>query len=206
MLQPATASRNGAARRAGAQRGRFRPAGVGILAVGVLLLVFALQSVRGGSHPLAAVADFDLCARLGPQPAAALPALRATPTAKIPGMGATHSATCYWPIAEARGGAPARHLWLVLTTQATSRLDGNHGGTARFVELFLEETRATGVDVTEAQGPWKRGATIGSRGGDELQLLAEDDGVVLWLSARGVERADLVVFAAAAATRLRGKA
>ena len=62
----------------------MRPAGVGILVVGGLLLYYGLQFARGGGHSLASTVGFDLCGRLGPQPAAALPDLAATPAAPIP--------------------------------------------------------------------------------------------------------------------------
>jgi hypothetical protein len=185
------------------QAGRFRPAGVGILVVGVLLLYFGLQSVRGGGHPLAATLDFDLCGRLGPQPAADLPELQATPQARIPTLGATRSATCYWPIDVGTGGASSRYVWLVMMSHASLRAEGNGGGTAKFVDTFIEETRASGDEVVPAPGPWKTASTIRRRGGGELQLLAEDDGVALWFSSRGVEREALVAFAGAAARRLR---
>lgn len=184
------------------QSGRFRPAGVGILVVGVLLLYFGLQSVRGGGHPLAATLNFDLCSRLGPQPAAGLPDIHATPQARIPTLGATRSATCYWPI-ETDTGTRSRYVWLVMMSHASLRAEGNGGGTAKFVDTFIEETRASGDDVAQAPGPWRTASIIRRRGGGELQLLAEDDGVALWFSSRGVEREALLAFAGAAARRLR---
>ncbi len=188
--------------RAGRQGGGFRPAGVGIVVVGVLLLYFGLQFVRGGGHPLAATMGFDLCARLGPQPAPELPDVTATPQARIPDMSAGRASTCYWPIA----GQPApREVWLVLSTHQSLRADGNHRGTAKFVEVFLEESRASGAEVAPATGPWRSAATLRSRGGRDFQLLAEDDGVVLWFSGRGLERDTLITFAAAVARRLRAK-
>lgn len=188
-----------------AQAGRFRPAGIGILVACVLLLVAALQFVRGGEHPLSTTVGFDLCGRLGPQPAADLPNLSATPQAQIPGMGATRAATCYWPIDSGDGKSAARDIWLVLTTHQSLRAEGNGHGTRRFVETWLGENKADGSDVVPVTGPWKIGATIQPRARNEVQLLAEDDGVALWFSARGIEADALIAFAGAAARRLREK-
>lgn len=201
------ADRAGRARIAPAWRsaGRFRPAGLGILISGALLLYVGLQFVRGGAHPLAATVGFDLCARLGPQPAAELPDWRAVPQRQIPGMGATRAATCYWAIDTDGRKAAVRSVWMVLITHQSLGAEGNRRGTRHFVDTFLDETRVSGRDVTPVNGPWKIGATIEQRSTSELQLLAEDDGVALWVSARGIERDALITLASAAARRLREK-
>lgn len=191
--------------RAELQRGAFRPVGIAIVTVGALLLYFGLKFVRGGEHPLAASVGYDLCARLGPQPAADLPDLAATPGARIPDLETLRASTCYWPIAEASRDAAARNISVIMMTHATLRAEGNHRGTAKYFETFVDETRASGAEVAEVKGPWKAAATIRNRGAKDLQLLAEDDGIVLWLIARGIERDALIAFASATAMRLREK-
>ena len=183
--------------------GRFRPAGVGILVVGVLLLYYGLQFVRGGGHPLAATIGFDLCRHLGPQPAPELADINVAPLPQIPNMTAGRASTCHWPIDAGTGAASRREVSLVLSTHQTLRAEGNTRGTARHVETFLEESRASGIEVAEVVGPWRTAATLRSRNGDDLQLLAEDDGVVLWFSSRGLDREALVAFAMSVARKLR---
>lgn len=187
------------------QRGAFRPAGITIVVVGALLLYIAWQYVRGGGHPLSITVGFDLCSRLGPQPAPALPDIAAKPQAQIPGVGADRFSSCYWPVAAERGEPSPRDIGLVLMTHQAMRVQGMHSGTAKFVETWLEESRADSAEVVAATGPWKTGATIHSRGGKGLELLVEDDGVVLRFYSHGVERDALITFAAAAARRLRAK-
>jgi hypothetical protein len=187
------------------QRGAFRPVGIALFTAAALLLYFGLQFVRGGEHPLASSIDFDLCARLGPRPAADLPDLNATPVARIPDLSAGRASTCYWSIVEPGRATLARNIGVALMTHATLRAEGNGRGTAKYVETFIEESRASGAEVNEAKGPWKTAATIRNPGAKDLQLLAEDDGVALWLTANDVERDALVAFASAAADRLRGR-
>ncbi len=186
-------------------RGAFRPAGITIVVVGALLLYIAWQYVRGGGHPLSTTVGFDLCSRLGPQPAPALPDIAAKPQAQIPGAGADRFSSCYWPVATDQSEPAPRDIGLVLMTHQAMRVQGMHSGTVKFVETWLEESRASSAEVMPAAGPWKSGATIRPLGGKTLDLLAEDDGVVLRFSSRGVEREDLITFAAAAARRLRTK-
>jgi hypothetical protein len=183
-----------------AQAGAFRPVGVAIVVAGALLLYFALQSVRGGTHPLSTVVGADLCARLGPQPPVDLPGLRA-PQAQIPDLAAGRSSTCYWPVGDT--DPPTGGIGLVLMTHQSLRAEGNGGGTRAYVDTFLEESRASGAEVVAVAGPWKTAATIRNPGAGGPQLLAEDDGVALWATAREVEREPLVDFVAAAARRLR---
>lgn len=188
-----------------AQGGRVRPAGIGIVVAGALLLIAAMQFMRGGSHPLSATVGYDLCGRLGPQPASDRPELRGDPQQRIPDFGATRSSTCYWPIAAGEADRSPRHVALVMTTHQSLRAEGNGRGTRHYVETFLGETAASGNQVVAVGGPWKTAAVIRPRAGNELQLLAEDDGVALWLLARDIDQDALVAFAAAVARRLREK-
>ena len=187
------------------EAGRFRPAGVGILVVGVLLLYYGLQFVRGGGHPLAATIGFDICRHLGPQPAPELADINVAPQSQIPDMTAGRASTCHWPIDAGTNAASRREVSLVLSTHQTLRAEGSTRGTAKYVETFIEESRATGIEVLEVAGPWRSAATLRSRGSEHLQLLAEDDGVVLWFNSRGLDREALVAFAASAARKLRAK-
>jgi hypothetical protein len=187
------------------QAGRFRPAGVGLVVAGALLLYVAVQFLRGGGHPLSTTVGFDLCGRLGPQPAQDLPDLAATPQATIPDAAANRFSTCYWPIATGSGAASPREVSLVLMTHQALRVQGIHAGTAKYVETFIDESRASGVEVAAANGPWRSGFTLRSPGRKEIDLLVEDDGVVLQFSSRGIEGATLLAFANAAARRLRAK-
>jgi len=183
-------SQRGQARR---QCGRF--VGVGLLITLVLLLLIGPRLLRGGEHPLAQTASFDLCSHLGPDVWSVLGDV--TPRAAVrPGTD---------PSCIVDAGEPPHQVSLAVVTQALlHRQGGPSSNTRRYVETFIAETQASGWSVTTVQGPWKDGRLL-SRANvpSQLQLLAEDDGVVISISAQDVERDALIAFASAVTRRLR---
>jgi len=183
-----------------------RPAGIGLLTACVLLLLAGLKFASGGDHPLALSNGFDLCGRVATA-WGTLPGARGEPQARIPGFGEQGAASCYLPLAEARTGERAqRYVWTIVMTHRMLATDGVRPSTGKYVETFLAETRASGAQVDDVKGPWRSAGVITARGTDpELQLLAHDDGVVLWVGSRGLDAKALSDFAALAARRLREK-
>ncbi len=188
-----------------ASSGRARPAGLGLLVALILLMWFALKWLRGGDHPLAAVPSFDLCARLGAPAWRELPVTHGEPRREIPGFGSTRGSSCYVPLEPTEHEDQAqRYVWILVTTHHALAAEGNRAGTGKMVEIWLEEMRASGSRVEPLKGPWRAGGRITPRGANpELQVLADDDGVALWVAARGLDAPALAAFAAAAARRLR---
>lgn len=189
-------------RRSSDQRGRFL--GLGLLIVLVIMLVAVPRLMRGGEHPLAATASFDLCAKLSEGVWLPLTDKPGRALAQPPGATAAESA-CYMELRRTRGyGPPDREVTIFVTTHALLRREGGRGGTQRYYETFVAETRASGWTAEEVQGPWKAATYLANETvPSQTQLLAEDDGAMIMVVARGIARDDLIAFSSAVARRLR---
>ncbi len=71
-----------------------------------------------------------------------------------------------------------------------------------YTQTFDEELVASGWSATEIDGPWSW-ASIYRKSEQEAASLAEDNGVVLWVTTRGVEVDNLVAFTRTASERIR---
>ena len=91
-------------------------------------------------------------------------------------------------------------MWL--STTATLRAQNPAAATAEYAHTFDEEMVASGWSAREVEGPWTWGAVY-SMGEEEAAALAEDEGVVLYVTARGVHPDSLVAFTQRASERIR---
>lgn len=156
-------------------------------------------------HPLASEDTFDVCRAVQDGPVQRLPHPPLKFQSEIPGFSdqARLNPSCYLPLAVGEHEA-LRHISIVVTTQRNLALSGNRQKTAVYVDTWLKEASASGSIVTPVEGPWRRGATYHlSTSPQAKQLLADDDGVVLWFSALNLDASTLQAFAGATAQRLR---
>ena len=181
-----------------------RLVGVGLLVVLILMLLIAPRLLRGGEHPLAQTASFDLCSRLGSDVWSLLDAKPMHMDASRDGTDA--GPECVADLSQPAGsGEPPPQVLVVMVSQALlHRQGGTRANTKRYVETFIAETRASGWTVETLQGPWKDGYLMTQANlPSQQQFLAEDDGVVITINASRTRRDALVAFAGAVARRLR---
>lgn len=189
---------------AAAQRGVGAVAGIGLLSVCVPLLVVGLRFSRGGAHPLTPSDGFDLCAWLGAKLWDGVPGAHGVLQTATAGLTSGNAATCYLPLeAPQEPGAQPPHVRAIVLSHRMLATNGARVSTAKYVATFLAETKADGSRVPALTGPWRSGALILRDADRDVQLRADDDGVVLWLGARGVEAPVLAQVATAMARQLR---
>ena len=197
-------------------------AGLGLLVTLVVVLLLGLRLFRGGEHPLAQKASFDLCERLGDVAWTVLDSRYHAPTPgeTVAALGAGGHA-----VADSRAhpqsdptGDPNCRLFVqgpdrpheepadvnvfVVTAASLRRRSGFRGSIDRYFDTFAEEARASGSSAVPLEGPWKEASLIRDRSG-ALQVLAQDDGVMISIIARGFEAPEVTAFASAVARRLR---
>lgn len=198
-------------------------AGLGLLVTLVMVLLLGLRLFRGGEHPLAQEARFDLCERLGDEVWTVLDSRYHAPTlgetAKALGAGGHAVADSRaHPQSDPTGdpncrlfvqgpdqpyGEPAFDVNVfVVTAAALRRTSGFRGSVDRYFDTYAEEARASGSSAVPLDGPWKDASLIRDRSG-ALQVLAQDDGVMISIIAHGFEATELTAFAGAIARRLR---
>ena len=188
-----------------ARRQHGRLVGVGLLAALVLLLLIVPRLLRGGGHPLAQTASFDLCTRLGADPWRTITDIPVTP--RTTGSGPDTDPSCVADQSERSGSAAPRQATVFVVTQARlHRQGGAAANTRRYVETFVAEAQASGWTVETVQGAWRDGRFM-SRSSlpAQVQFIAEDGGVAILILADGVERDVLLRFASSVASQLRGQ-
>ena len=182
--------------------------GIGIAIVWLVFLVVPLMWLRDVDHPLMAQAAVDVCAYISDAILAKLPELPETVTRGMPGDKDTSKPACSleWP--ELKDGAKGPRLWAGVTTERMLNTPG--GGrpmrTDKFADTWLRESAASGYEVTEIKGPWRRAGLMHMKGKpDAASLLAEDSGLVVYIDSHGIEDAPFVAFSEAFTKGLRGK-
>lgn len=176
-------------------------AGVGLLLTGAVLVAVPFLWFPVGSHPLSGQERIDLCASIDERPLRALPyELMAREEIR---MQDGSPAQCLLELGfHGLGDTGNVELTVTLLTQAVLNKSGSYMDTEKYWQTFIAESRASGSEVENRSGPWRNGALLRQLDG-ELWLLAEDRGVVIWLRAYKLERAELFAFADALVERLR---
>lgn len=186
-----------------------------MLTFAVLAVVSLLSLTDGGEHPLALETEVDLCTVLGEDVWTELQYPASDAVAREPGNAPPQDLVCALeldPVAPGdRWGRIARGddadevrriatVWL--TTTATLRRENPGADSAAYAETFDRELIASGWSAMQVEGPWTWGAVY-TLGEDQAAALAEDHGVVLYVTTTGVERDNLAEFARSASQLMR---
>jgi len=175
--------------------------GIGLIFVLAAFLVIPLWT-RNANHPLSGRTAIDVCGLLEDAMLMKLPEPPVKRQSQFPGQVGTAPAVCFAEL-PAADGAP-RFVQVAVTTQRMLSAEGRAAKTDRFVETWLAEAEVDGAELEPVAGPWRRAALVRERRGQrKLDLLADDAGVVLWISSRGLDRQSVLSLAEAAARRLR---
>lgn len=184
--------------------GRVRPVGLGVILFALLILVVPLRMFNSGGHPLAGVENVDLCALLERDALRVLPGAVLATSPEIPGFAERPPGTCWIRFAAPEGAPESPEVSVTLLTRRYLSQGSIRFKTGKYLETFLGEERASGNAVETASGPWRMGATIRRRGANgQLDLLAEDGGIVLWIRGKDLTSPSLLEFAAASARDIR---
>ena len=182
--------------------------GIGIAIVWLVFLVVPLMWLRDVDHPLLAQAAVDVCAYMSDPILVKLPEMPETIKRGMPDEADTSKPACslQWP--KPHDGGPAPRLWAGVTTERMLNTPG--GGrparTDKFADTWLRESAASGYEVTEIKGPWRRAGLMHMKGKpDAVSLLVEDSGLVVYIDGRGIDDAPFVAFSEALTKGLRGK-
>lgn len=201
-------------KRAAFLKSRSAFAGIGVLAFAFLVIVSLFAMTHGGEHPLALQSEADLCRMLGEDTWAALGYPASDPIARVPADTAPGAIVCALELdpvpagdrwARVARGDDADKVRRIATawlnTTATLRAQDPSADSRRYAETFDHEMVASGWSAAGVEGPWSWGAVYTL--GEDAAALAEDDGVVLYVTARGVDPESLVAFTRNASRRIR---
>jgi len=178
--------------------GRFqggRLVGVGVLLFGVMALLATLWLIRPGDHPLAGTVELSLCDRLDENALLALAGGADIIVHREVPPSAAWGESCRLTFTTVNSSVamPREVLVSVMTTAQMRRISGMRSDTQRYVETFVAESRASGMQVEPAVGPWREGWLM-HQGESSAMLIAEDRGVVLIVNTQMVPRERLLPF------------
>lgn len=190
--------------------------GVGVLVFAILLLLYLLSATRGGEHPLTLESEIELCNLLGEDLWVELQYPASDAVARRPEP-ARNDLVCAleldpvdtddrWArVARGEDAGQVRTIATVtLVTTGTLRKQSPSASSETYAETFDQELVASGWSGEPLDGPW-RWASLYTMS-EQVATLVEDDGVVLWTVATGVQPDDLAGFSRSAANRLRNPA
>lgn len=180
----------------------------------VLALAMLYSETRVDDHPLAARRSVPLCELLGEEVWHQL-AYPATETViRVPSGQTGVDSVCALeldPVAPgdrwgrvARGESAddvVRIASVSVVTQTDLRHQSPNLTTAYYYETFDKELVASGWEPVSVQGPWTSGKAYSLREND-VSMLVEDRGIVIWITARDTDISDLVAFSSVVAERL----
>ena len=188
-------------------RGTVRPVTLGVLLVGAGLLWFLLSTLRGGGHPLALQAEPVLCELLGESVWETLPFAHDGGIVRVPAAAAGAANYCgleldpltnadrFERIARGDDADRVREIVsIMLVTRAALFRQSPSASTADYAEAWSEELQASGWPGQALEGDWRSGELFTGAEGQQ-GVLIEDDGIVLWITARELETQRLVAFA-----------
>jgi hypothetical protein len=175
------------------------------LVLGIAIPVWVFWS---GNHPLAAADRVELCQRIRAPAEALVP--RPDGFAG-PNQDEARASTGYCRLRfPPRDGAGSRtegpQLSVIVTSQRTFAKGDLRARTDRFMEVNVNEMKASGNAPEQIKGPWRTGVVVTSRGGKGIDLHIEDEGVLLFIASSNIPRDSVVQFAAAVAKALRQRA
>lgn len=201
--------------RADVLKSRTGLVGIGVLAFAVLAIFSLFAMTHGGEHPLALQSEVDLCRTLGEEVWVELGYPASDPVARVPADAAPGAIVCAleldpvpagdrWArIARGDDADELRRIATVrLSTTATLRAESASADSREYARRFDQEMIASGWNATEIEGPWSWGAVY-TLGEGEAAALAEDNGVVLYVTASGVDPGSLAGFTRNASRRIR---
>ena len=180
--------------------------------VGWLLWAFLVLAIAipvwyfwSGNHPLAAADRVDLC-----------PKIRAAAEALVPrpdtfaGPNADEARTTtgvcklgFPPQAGTAAVEASPQLTISFTSQRTFARGDLRARTDRFMEVNVNEMKASGTAPEAVKGPWRTGVVVSARGTKSVDMHIEDQGVLLFVYGKNLPRESVVEFAMAAAKALR---
>ena len=157
-----------------------RLAGVGVLLFGLMALLATLWLINPGDHPLAGTVELPLCERLDEEALKTLLGNRDLVIHREVPMSAAHGEACRLTFTSANASTPLPGVvWLSLMTTAQMRLvAGMRSDTRRHIEVYVTESRASGMQPEPVTGPWREAWLMRKEDGSAV-LIAEDRGVIL---------------------------
>ena len=172
-----------------------------ILVLGIAIPIWMFWS---GGHPLAAADRFELC-----------PKIRASSEALVPrpdgftgpnadeARASTGFCRLRFPPQDGAGGrGEGPQLSVSVTSQRTFARGDLRARTDRFMEVNVNEMKASGNAPEIIKGPWRTGVVV-TRGGKAIDVHIEDEGVLMFVTSSNIPRESVVEFAEAAAKALR---
>ena len=181
----------------------------------LLALAMLYSETEVGEHPLAAETKIDVCGILGEESwyYLAYPAMETV--VRVPESSSNTDSICALEIDPvdpsdrwgrvARGDDADRLQQIAVVSVVTTsflRQQSPNLTTELFFNTFGEEVLAGGAERRELTGPGTRAVYYSSDEGRDM-LLFEDQGIVVWLQAEGVEPANFEAFAREVASLLR---
>lgn len=198
-------------------RSRNGLVGIGVLAFAVFAVLALLSMTAGGEHPRALDTEVDLCTVLGEDVWSELQYPASGAIVRAPENSPPRELVCAleldpvphgdrWArLARGDDADQVRRIATVwLNTTATLRRQSPSADSRTYAETFDREMVASGWSAQQVEGPWSWGAVY-TMGEQEVAALAEDEGVVLWITASGVSPENLLTFTRSASQRIRPK-
>lgn len=184
------------------ERGRL--AGVGVLLFGVMALVATLWLIKPGDHPLAGTVEFPMCERLDEEALKTLLGNRTLVVHREVPMSAAHGESCRVTFGTVNPPNAMRSaVYASLMTTAQMRLvAGMRSDTRRHIEIYVAESRTSGMQPEPVTGPWREGWMIKKEDGSAV-LIAEDRGVILNIHTQMIPGDGLLPFAEQLAMQLQ---
>ena len=171
----------------------------------VLAIAIPVWLFWSGNHPLVAADRIDLC----PKIRAAVEALAPRPdtfAGPSPDEARTTTGFCKLGFPKQAGSASAEaspQLTIAFTSQRTFAQGDLRARTDRFMEVNVNEMKASGMAPEAVKGPWRTGVVVSARGTKSVDVHIEDQGVLLFVYGKNLPRENVVDFATAAAKALR---
>ena len=177
------------------------------VALAIAIPVWMFWPAGGRLHPLAAADRFELC----PKIRAASEALMPRPDG-FAGPNADEARTStgfcrfhFPPPDRAVTRAEEPQLLVIVTSQRTFAKGDLRARTDRFMEINVKEMKVSGYAPEEIKGPWRTGVVV-TRGGKDVDVHIEDQGLLMLVASSNIPREGVVQFAVAAAKALRQRA
>jgi hypothetical protein len=158
-----------------------------------------------GNHPLAAANRIELCQKIHAPSEGLVPRPNgfAGPNADEARASTGFCRLNFPPQVGAGNRGEGPQLVVLVTSQRTFAKGDPRGRTDRFMEVNINEMKASGNAPEIIKGPWRTGVVVISRAGKGVDVHIEDEGVLMLVASSNIPRESVVQFAAAAAKALR---
>jgi len=181
--------------------------GIGLLVGLLALLLTPLWLFSVGGHPLANAPAPRLCAYLETGPLRRVDRLALSLNDGFErGQGDAGWPKCTVQLeswgSEPPGTGPT--LDATLISERALRATDPRSSTEKYIEVWVDEARASGARVEKLAVPWLEGALLEySAESPKVQVVGEDDGIVLLIRGGGISSDQVLLFAGDLAERLR---